>query len=151
MEKYFKIMLEGTTLQIDLDDELSAANSPSLLEALARYKGQDIQEIVFDATDLAFISSSGIRVIIYCSRELGKQPRIVFVNCAKEIYESFEITGLHDFIIFKDDKLKESEPDPFDPSSEWKQKMAKTKQKMLESYAANNDVVSHQMKLGQEE
>jgi anti-anti-sigma factor len=58
---------------------------------------------VFDATDLTFISSAGIRCVIFARQEVGQKPEIVFVNCAKELYEAFEITGLFRFVSFVED------------------------------------------------
>ena len=151
MEKVFNIELEGTTLRVALNFELSATNSANLQEELAKYKGLDIQEIVFDASNLVFISSSGIRVIIFCSRELGKKPKIVFVNCAKEIYESFELTGIHNFITFVEEKSPNDVTEGLGTENEWKRRVEETKQRMLESYATNNDVVMYQMKIGKNE
>lgn len=147
MEKDFKITLDGTTLLVDLDYELSTANASALQKELEHYKDQTIQQIVFDATKLVYISSSGIRVIIFCTRELGHNPKIVFLNCAKEIYDSFELTGIQKFISFVDDENKKSDLNETDTNYLWKQKIAENKQKMLDNYAANNDVVMYQMKL----
>lgn len=148
MDKDFKINLDGATLHVELDYELSTANAPALQKALEPYKGKDIQQIIFDATNLVFISSSGIRVIIFCTRELGKRPKIIFVNCAKEIYNSFVLTGIHNFITFVEDESKKRDQDVSDTDNPWIQKVAENKQKMLDQYAANNDVVMYQMKLG---
>ena len=100
MEENFRANLEGTTLTVILRDELAVGNAPAMLKLLSSYRGQDIRKVVFDATELVFISSAGIRCIIYARRELGKNPEIVFENCANEIYEAFETTGLSRFISF---------------------------------------------------
>ena len=90
-----------------LDVELAKMNAPSLQELLSSYRDKDIRKIVFDATDLEFISSAGIRCIIFARRELGDKPEIVFENCAPEIYEVFQITGLLRFIsIVENDRKK---------------------------------------------
>ena len=100
----FVFKKEGTTLHVYLGFELSIANSAALREMFEAYRGQDISKIVFDATDLVFLSSSGIRVIIFATQEIGKQPKIVFVNCAEEIQNTFKITGLVNFFSFVEDK-----------------------------------------------
>ena len=108
MEKDFQIKLEETTLTVNLGVELSKINAPALMQLLSTYQGQDIRKIVFDATDLAIISSAGIRCIIFARQELGQKPEIVFVNCSKDIYEVFQITGLFRFIEFvEDDRIKD--------------------------------------------
>lgn len=147
MEQYHRIKKEGTTLYVKLGYELSTANAPELQERLNEYQGQGIRKVVFDATELVYISSSGIRVVIFAQKKLGMDPEIVFQNCATEIYETLELTGITNFISFVDDGHKDGSAE----SDEWQQKIADTRQKMLDHFAANNDVVMYQMRLGQEE
>lgn len=151
MEKNLKIKKEGTTLLVKFEYELSTANAPELQEALSQYRGQDIRQVMFDATDLVYISSSGIRVVIFAQRQLGNRPEIVFVNCAPEIYEALELTGIHNFITFIDDERKNGLSGNAPADDEWQKKMSDTRQKMLDHFAANNDVVMYQMRLGQED
>ena len=147
MEENFSINLDGTTLTVILGGELAIRNAPAMQQSLSRYQGQDIRKVVFDATDLVFISSAGIRCIIFARRELGQKPEIVFENCAKEIYEVFEITGLTRFIGFvNDNRIKERE-DKAKAGDELSQKLAHIRQKELDDFATNSDVVCYQMKL----
>ncbi len=151
MEKGFKINLEGTTLTVNLGLELSKINAPALMQLLSTYRGQDIQKIVFDATDLVFISSAGIRCIIFARQDLGEKPEIVFVNCAKEIYEVFEITGLFRFVSFvEDDRIKERK-EKAAAGDKLQKKLSDIRQEELDHFAAKNDVVCYQMKLGEDE
>ena len=151
MGKELKIKKEGTTLFVKLDYELSTGNASSLQEEMAQYRGQGIKQIMFDATDLVFISSAGIRVVIFAQQRIGNEPEIVFVNCAKEIYDAFELTGIQHFMTFVDDERKTGMPGSGSSSDEWQKKISETRQKMLDHFAANNDVVMYQMRLGQED
>ena len=153
MENDFNIRFEGSTLFIVLGFELSTAYAPVLKEHLEQYVGQDIKRIVFDTTDLVYISSSGIRTIIYAQQQIGHSPEIVFVNCAQEIYDAFEITGLNHYITFMDDERKNllAEKTDGEDNDAWRQKMADAKQKMLDHFAAHNDVVMYQMRLGRDD
>jgi anti-sigma B factor antagonist len=146
------IRQEGSTLYVNLEFELTVANSSALQEELRKRLSPEITKIVFDATDLVYISSSGIRVIIFVKQYKNISPQVVFMNCAKEIREIFDISGISNFVIYEDEEpsAKESEPSD-DEDDEWQQKMAETKQKMLEHFSAHNDVVMYQMKLGQNE
>ena len=150
MEENFNINLDGTTLTVILGVELTKENAPAMLQLLGSYRGQDIRKVVFDATELVFISSAGIRCIIYARRELGQKPEIVFENCAKEIYEVFEMTGLTRFISFvKDNRTKDRE-DKAEAGDKLSQKLANIRQKELDNFATNSDVVCYQMTLGEE-
>ena len=125
MDNHFNIRLEGTTLYVNLGRELTADNAPLLQQELKGYQGRDITKIVYDATHLVYISSSGVRVITYAFQKIGHLPTIEFVNCAQEIHDTL------------DTRLKE--------------KLSALNQQQLDNFAANNDVVVYNMKLGHEE
>ena len=100
MENQFDVKQEGAILTIVLGEELATANAPMLMEELNKYRNQGIEKVVFDATALKYIASSGIRTIIFAKQKLGSNPAIEFVNCAKDIYDVFEMTGIQDYITF---------------------------------------------------
>ena len=128
----FKVSLNGTTLLIELGRSLNIANAPILQEQLTKYVGQNIEKIVFDASELLTLSSSGLRVVYFSKQRLGNKPEIVFVNCAKEIYNTLKMIGLASAIKFVKVESK---------------KVTRRKED-LEEYVANNDVVCNSMKLG---
>ena len=131
----FVFKKEGTTLHVYLGFELSIANSAALREMFEAYRGQDISKIVFDATDLVFLSSSGIRVIIFAT-----------------IQNTFKITGLVNFFSFVEDKSKTDQAENDEAEeNQWQKEYIEARQKQLDNFAAHNDVVVYQMKLGQDE
>ena len=100
MDTQFEVKKEGTTLNVVLCDQLSTANAPALMDELNKFKDQGLEKIVFDATKLTYIASSGIRAIIFAKQKLGGNPEIEFLNCNNEIYSVFEMTGLQNYITF---------------------------------------------------
>lgn len=100
MDNQFVINQEGNTLTIVLGDQLTTGNAPALMEELNGYRDKGIEKVVFDATKLAYIASSGIRTIIFAKQKLGGNPVIEFVNCAAGIRSVFEMTGLQNYISF---------------------------------------------------
>jgi anti-anti-sigma factor len=100
MENQFEVKQDGAILTIVLGGELATGNAPALMDELNKFKNQGIEKIVFDATKLTYIASSGIRVIIFAKQKLGGNPEIEFVNCAKDIYDVFEMTGIQSYINF---------------------------------------------------
>ena len=133
MNTDFIIKLNGTALVIELGRVLNTANAPELQEKLSKYVGQTIEKVVFDASELMSLSSSGLRVVYFAKLRLGNKPEIVFVNCAKEIYNTLKMIGLASSIKF----LKVES------------KRVVRKQETLDEFTANNDVVCYSMKLGQ--
>lgn len=100
MDNQFEVKQEGAILTIVLGNELATANAPALMDELNNYRDKGIEKVVFDATNLTYIASSGIRTIIFAKQKLGSNPAIEFVNCAKDIYDVFEMTGIQDYITF---------------------------------------------------
>ena len=133
--KEFKISQNGTTLLITLSRNLNTTNAPALQEELAKFVGEDIEKVVFDASELLALSSSGLRVVYFAKQRLGNKPEIVFVNCAKEIYNTLKMIGLASAIKF----LKVEN------------KKVVRSQESLDEFAANNDVVCYSMRMGQDD
>lgn len=100
MIKDYEIIRDGPVLTIVLGEELATGNAPALMEEVAGYKEQGVEKVVFDATRLRHLSSSGVRVIIFCKQRLGKSPELVFVNCDNGVLDVLDIVGLRPFITF---------------------------------------------------
>ena len=69
MIKDYEIIRDGPVLTIVLGEELATGNAPALMEEVAGYKEQGVEKVVFDATRLRHLSSSGVRVIIFCKQK----------------------------------------------------------------------------------
>lgn len=103
MEKDIEVTQEGTTLSIKLGKSLFTTNAPALVEELKKYYGQSFNKITFDATQLLFLSSSGIRAIVYAKKYLlakddsadgqSQESELVFINCAKIIKDTLDLVG----------------------------------------------------------
>jgi len=100
MEKNYEVRRDGTVLTVVLDEELAVDNAPTLLEELTLYKDKGVEKLVFDATKLTYLSSSGVRVIFYCKKYLSDNLEIVFVNCNKEVLDVLDLVGIRPHITF---------------------------------------------------
>lgn len=148
----FVLKAVDSTLYVTLGDELSVANSSALRDALRQYQGKNIQKVVFDATKLVYISSSGIRAVMFAMQNVAQNPNIEFVNCPREIIDSFEITGISNFIKFVNDERADAQAgDEGAEKDEWQKELSNIRQEQLDDFAAHNDVVVYQMKLGEVE
>lgn len=154
MESDFRVIRNEQTLNVLLGKDLSIGNSTAMLEELTKYVGQGIQKIVFGATGLTFLSSSGIRCLLFAYQDLSNQPEIIFVNCASEVYEVLNSVGLTAFIRFEQSaEMKELYRKRVlsDLSFGEAEQLYNERKKSLEQFAANNDVVCYSMKLGEED
>ncbi len=84
---------EGNLLTITLAGELNTATAPDLEAAI----GDDVKPedtIVFDMTDLAYITSAGLRILVACDRATGRCGAVVLRGVCDEIREVLEVTAL---------------------------------------------------------
>jgi anti-anti-sigma factor len=142
--KEMTVTKTDATLIVSLVSELSARNALELQQKLNAYQKQDIQKIIFDATDLLYLSSAGVRVIMFARKRFAANPEVEMLNCAKEIYDTLYLVGLTESVSFVEDERRQAK----EPENEFQQKLAEMRQKDLEDFAAHNDVVAQQMKLG---
>lgn len=150
----FEVTRVENTLNILLGKDLSVDNASSLSEELSKYSGQGIERIVFDATGLIYLTSSGIRTLLYAYQDLGSKPEFIFLNCAKEIYEVLDLVGMTRFIKFQESpEKKEQYRQRFigNLSINEVEQVATERKEKLKDFSANNDVVCYSMKLGQED
>ena len=101
MEKDYEVIKDGRVLTVVLGEELTRINAPALMDEVASYRDQDVEKVVFDVTKLRFLSSSGVRVIIFCKKYLSTSSNIVFLNCKDMILDVIDIVGIRPFITFE--------------------------------------------------
>ena len=98
--KDYEVKKEGAVLTITLGEELAIGNAPALMEELTSYNGQGVEKVVFDATNLTYLSSSGVRVILYCKKYLSANSNIVFINCNQDVLDVLDLVGIRPYITF---------------------------------------------------
>ena len=59
---------------------------------------KDTQELVFDLTDLEYISSAGLRVLLKVQKYMNKKGDFKLIHVSEVIEEIFEITGFSDIL-----------------------------------------------------
>ena len=57
-----------------------------------------INAVSIDCTVLEYISSAGLRVLLYAQKVMNKQGSMVVCNVQEDIQEIFEVTGFVDIL-----------------------------------------------------
>ena len=87
-----KTAKENNACVIFLEGEISAQNVPVLQEKidgiLVAHPGE---EIIFEARDLTYISSAGLRLLLGVQKKMGKK-KIAVRNVSKDVYDIFDMT-----------------------------------------------------------
>lgn len=87
--------LDGSTLNVAVGGRLDTQTAPEL-EAALDYEG--IEELVLDFSNLDYLSSAGLRVLLGAQKTMTKQGKMVIKNVNDTIMEVFEITGFADIL-----------------------------------------------------
>lgn len=93
--------LENEQLAVKLVGRLDSVTAPELEESL---KGEleNANAVEFDFSDLEYISSAGLRVLLSTQRTMSKKEGEMSVKgCNDTILEIFEVTGFSDIFTIK--------------------------------------------------
>lgn len=89
----------GSTLDVILDGRLDTASAPKLEQALKGNLGE-IDTLNFDFTNVGYISSAGLRVVILADRSLRSGGKTYVKNANDVVKDVFAITGLSNVVNF---------------------------------------------------
>lgn len=85
---------EGNTTTFVLSGRLDTITSPQLEKELKVFFDETPGNLVFDFKDLEYISSSGLRIVLWSQKEINKLEKTMKVSGVNEtVREVFEITG----------------------------------------------------------
>lgn len=88
---------DGKNLSFALSGRLDTSTAPDL-EKEVKENIEGVEKLDFDFSDLAYISSAGLRVLLSAQKIMNKQGEMVVKNCSEEIKEIFEVTGFSDIL-----------------------------------------------------
>ena len=89
--------LTDHSLIIKLAGRLDSYTSPELEESLNKDLSE-LTDLTFDFTDLAYISSAGLRVLLLAQKAMNKQGTMRVVNPNSDVMDVFEVTGFLDIL-----------------------------------------------------
>ena len=94
----YKTTIDGTSATIALNGNLTVATT-SVLEAAFAELPEDVKDITLDLTDLDYVASAGLRVIVAQNKKAfqnGGSVRLAHPN--EEVMEVFDVTGFADIL-----------------------------------------------------
>jgi anti-anti-sigma factor len=87
------ISMSGQTARVALAGELDIATAPGLEQKLAELAPQ-VTRVMLDLRELAFIDSTGLRVVLGLANGLGENSaRVVLVKGPDPVQRVFTLTG----------------------------------------------------------
>jgi len=83
----------GTDLRIKLTGTLDSMTSGDLEETLERELNDNVSSLTFDFSDVDYISSKGIRVLVAAYRKMNGRKMLI-ENANDSVKEVFRLSGL---------------------------------------------------------
>lgn len=87
----------GTSLRLAPEGRLDTRTAPEL-ETVIQGSLDGIEKLTIDLTNLEYISSAGLRVLLSTQKRMNKQGEMIITGCSESIMEIFEITGFSDIL-----------------------------------------------------
>lgn len=88
---------DGKKLDIKVIGRLDTKSAPELKEVL-KDNLTDVEELTFDLSELIYISSAGLRIILSTQKIMNKQGTMKVTNVQDIVMEVFESTGFVDIL-----------------------------------------------------
>ena len=84
--------------ELALVGRLDTTTAPELDEELKTLFAGDMTNLVIDLKQLEYISSAGLRELLFAQKNIKENGKMVIRNVNEEIMEVFDITGFADIL-----------------------------------------------------
>ena len=88
---------EGKALTVCVSGRLDTTTAPEL-EASLKESIDGVEELKMDFSDLEYISSAGLRVLLSAQKTMNKKGSMTVTGVGEPIMEIFEVTGFTDIL-----------------------------------------------------
>ena len=89
--------VNGDELNIRLEGRLDTMTAPELEQEL-KESLDGVKKLVIDMTDLEYISSAGLRTLLFAKKALHGKGTVKITNANDIVMEVFEVTGFVDIL-----------------------------------------------------
>ena len=90
----------GTELTVVLTGRLDTTTAPKL-EGELKHSISGVETLVFDFSNLEYLSSAGLRVLLSAQKVMNRQGEMIVEHVNETIAEIFEVTGFVDVLTIR--------------------------------------------------
>ena len=87
----------GEAATIEITGRLDINTAP-VLDKTINEETEDVKDLTFDFTNLEYISSAGLRVLLNAQKKMQKIGSMKVKNVCEDVMEVFEMTGFADIL-----------------------------------------------------
>lgn len=93
---------QETHVSIHLNGQVDTKSAPDLLEKLTEIGLAELAELRIMAMELTFLSSAGLRALVFAKQKMPHQSRLILVGGSEEIKATVIRTGLGNAVTIVD-------------------------------------------------
>jgi anti-anti-sigma factor len=101
MDSKYCVTCDSDVVKVELVGRLDATNAEGLQNELKKFAGQKITQLVFLASALEYISSAGLRVIIFAKQKIGVDAKVFLIGAQEPILNVVKMSGLDNFMMIQ--------------------------------------------------
>ena len=90
----------GSTCTLTVEGKIDMITAPELEEAV-KSNLPKCEKMIFDFTNANYITSAGLRVLVYAQRELMKKGGVTVTGVNEGIKKIFTVTGMYKILKIK--------------------------------------------------
>jgi len=91
---------EGTEYTFVLEGRLDTITSPSFEKKINEIV-EDAEKLIFDLSNLQYISSAGLRVLLGATQQMEEKGKLIVRNPSQPVREVFDLTGFSRLFIIE--------------------------------------------------
>jgi anti-anti-sigma factor len=97
-----KTLPDGTA-ELSLIGELDASVANEFKAAVEKAAAEKAKKLVLVMKDLEFMSSAGLRVLVFAKQKMGTGVDIYVIGAQDAVRDTIEMTGFHHSVIMQDE------------------------------------------------
>lgn len=94
--------MRGTIAKLTLSGDLNASTALIFKTAVEKVASQRVKRLVLLMQDLEYMSSAGLRILIFAKQKMGSLVDIYVVGAPEQVKSTLEKTGFHYSVIMRD-------------------------------------------------
>ena len=102
MDSSYTFDVKDTIAKIELIGRLDANNAQGFQDELKKLTSQKIDRIIFFAAQLEYISSAGLRAIIFAKQKIGAHANVYLIGASEAVVSVIKMSGLDNFLFIQE-------------------------------------------------
>jgi anti-sigma B factor antagonist len=88
---------ENGRVTLRIEGRLDTTTAPELEKIISEISA-DVQELIMDMSNLVYVSSAGLRVLLSAQKKMNKIGMMKLIGVCEDVMEVFEMTGFSDIL-----------------------------------------------------